>query len=191
MPSTAKIDNANFITEFVIAYCFCPSQSQKKEEGGREGPFPISPQAKLSHCPSSEIISRHRRELISAQQKFSLSPPSAAPAADIVAAVRCDIVHASRGFRPAHAGFRFRGDPGLLFPIGWVNHIPCSIGNEIQPAAGRNPVAARSKSSLRSDEICALRPQTKKPAILSDCVLHLPWQLSTLAGPVVRLPSTC
>ena len=41
--------------------------------------------------------------------------------------------------------------------------ISLPTGNEIQPAAGRNPVAARSKSSLRSDEICALRPQTKKP----------------------------
>ena len=37
------------------------------------------------------------------------------------------------------------------------------MGNEIQTAAGRNPVAARSKSSLRSDEICVLRPQTMKP----------------------------
>ena len=35
--------------------------------------------------------------------------------------------------------------------------------NDIQPAAGRNPAAGRSKSTLRSDEICALRPQTMKP----------------------------
>ena len=41
--------------------------------------------------------------------------------------------------------------------------ISLPTGNEIQPAAGRNPVAARSKSSLRSDEICVLRTQTMKP----------------------------
>ena len=35
--------------------------------------------------------------------------------------------------------------------------------NEIQPAAGRNPALGRSKSSLRSDEICVLRTQTMKP----------------------------
>ena len=35
--------------------------------------------------------------------------------------------------------------------------------NEIQPPAGRNPALGRSKSSLRSDEICVLRTQTMKP----------------------------
>ena len=32
---------------------------------------------------------------------------------------------------------------------------------------------------------------TEKPAELSFCGLCLPWQLSTLAEPVVQLPSTC
>ena len=48
---------------------------------------------------------------------------------------------------------------------------------DIQPQAGRNLQAAPA------DE------EAPKPFSVSG--LHLPWQLSTLAGPVVRLPSTC
>ena len=52
---------------------------------------------------------------------------------------------------------------GLLHPYesSLFNVLP--IGNEIQPAAGRNPALGRSKSSLRSVEICVMRTQTMKP----------------------------
>ena len=79
------------------------------------------------------------------------------------------------------------------FPISGEVAFPGSIRKtkSCPYRAGRNPCAAWSISSLRSDEICRLRLQTEKPAELSFCGLCLPWQLSTLAGPVVRLPSTC
>ena len=52
---------------------------------------------------------------------------------------------------------------GLLLPYERLFIHPLPTGNEIQPTAGRNPALGRSKSSLRSVEICGRSPQTMKP----------------------------
>ena len=83
------------------------------------------------------------------------------------------IIIGARDFSPDSRSARH------LLPYEWLFVIPGCFGNDIQPAAGRNPALGRSKSSLRSVEICGPRPQTEKPAELSFCGLCLPWQLST------------
>ena len=92
--------------------------------------------------------------------------------------------HAAEWVAEAGASrFPMNGGAGFPWSIRKTKSCPCR--------AGRNPCAAWSISSRWLDEICRLRLQTEKPAELSFCGLHLPWQLSTLAGPIVRLPSTC
>ena len=99
----------------------------------------------------------------------------------------------SRRRREAPSRSSEDGSPvGYVFPNdGLFIYSPLYLGTKSCPC-GQDEIPLRgSKSTLRVVEICRLSLQTEKPAELSFCGLCLPWQLSTLAGPVVRLPSTC
>ena len=76
-------------------------------------------------------------------------------------------------------------------PDVWENVVPCSIGNEIQPAAGRYPANAGRYPCYAWTIFARFARKRRSPETISVSGLRLPWQLSTLAGPVVRLPSTC
>ena len=151
--------------------------------------FHSRPQARFhsfaspSHTPQGVFSSFMRKRTF----VLSLAPPGAfsfvySPRG----AAACSIQNTERSEWVAEAGpsrFPVNGGAGFPWSIRKTKSCPCR--------AGRNPCSAWSISSLRSDEICRLRLQTEKPAELSFCGLCLPWQLSTLAGPIVRLPSTC
>ena len=78
-----------------------------------------------------------------------------------------------------------------LFPIGWDIVFPCSIGNDIHASGMDDIRLRRTILPVLGNDILAALGQKESPAELSFCGACLPWQLSTLAGPVVRLPSTC
>ena len=141
-----------------------------------------------SHTPQGAFSSfMHKRTFAlslapSGAFSFALAPRGAA--AKWMAEAAAFIIEA-RDFSPVLA-------LALHFPIATCQLALVIPENEILPCGqdeihaqhGRYPRFARTKSAG-----CACR--RRNPETFSVSGLHLPWQLSTLAGPVVRLPSTC